>query len=568
MQEVFGARQATQTNLNISVSPTAGNLVSAPQPIEAADIVLPNAQAPDSKLGPAFGSQIKNTTTRDQLTTGLDLLYLGDSQLLDEGKRVVLLRFDVSINNYLEATNFWGDRLFAVTGFQVRSPDVPDDEDIVVYTLAPEYASVLAKESLATANLESYAAQGGGTAEGFDIQGAGRFQRALEELFSTLTDHPIQFASYDNKPNRFAFAFGPRRKIEKRSWIDPRRIFGNTYQINYEIEPGPRDVYALVILPCHTKTIVVDRVLDKSFFTRGFSKIFADLDKLNSEHLESEGEPLPPKNEDGSGHDDKKVITGKAGNTASADDKLGWQDSALANSSGTSLQIYQGKALTGIIANSPRKTQQESKTLAFQILKKPHDQEDELGVFKKLPFGLATDDAQFLTSAVINLGYKCFPQDMKPKGWPEEIYPKTTSSIYITGLNISSETEVRLDNTPIPKVHTHFQGRNRLKIDFPPNAHLKAKLEKHLKSSPGVPLKVKLAYVTPGMPQPSPSIDIELKDSGPANKASYSISPEHGVVGTHVKLTAKHSPIDFRHAQNIIVGGNRARIIPGLKKKE
>ena len=214
LHEVFGARQATQVDTNVSVSPATADLLSAPSPVESGDVVLPEAPTIGGNLGPTFASQLKNTTTQDQLITGLDLLYLGDSQLLDNGKRAVLLRFDVSVNNYLDGTDWMGDKRFALVGFRVRALGI-EEKDITVYTLAPEYSSVKSQESLATAQIESYAAQGGGTVEGFNIQGAGRFQRAFEELLSTLTDHPIQFASYDNRPNRFAFAFGPRRKIEK-----------------------------------------------------------------------------------------------------------------------------------------------------------------------------------------------------------------------------------------------------------------------------------------------------------------------------------------------------------------
>ncbi|MCK5343505.1 MAG: hypothetical protein KAR20_08875 [Candidatus Heimdallarchaeota archaeon] len=238
LQEISQIKQATQKNFSGSASPATGGLVRAPEGIESETLSLDNLTQPSGEIGLSHSSLLRGKVDREWDLLGRDLLYLGDMQVLDDAKKLVLVRFDISINNYLD---LGGRKDFAYVKF-ILSPNAK------VYFLSPEYKSIVSRESLITSRLEDYAAQLGAVVEGFDVQTAMRYQRALEEGFIRLIESPTEFGVYGNKPNEYAFAFGPRRRIVKRSWLNPKRIFGDKYRLDYELEPGTRAVYALVIV--------------------------------------------------------------------------------------------------------------------------------------------------------------------------------------------------------------------------------------------------------------------------------------------------------------------------------
>jgi len=255
IQELLRVKQQSQTTINVSAAPAAssgttgstGSTASAPTPPTPTDLSVP------SNFGlPAEGS-LRKRIALNQGITGYELLYLGDNDLLSKEKQAILIRIDLSVRNFTKVKSFLGYPQFVTVGFSAMARNAPtekfSDTGVSVYTLEPEYTSVVAQESLLSSRIENYTAQATAPYQGMNITGSGSYQRALEEGFLSLVETPIQYSIYTNKPNRFAFAFGPRRRINKRSWINPQRLFGDTYEIQYELEPGSRAVYALLALP-------------------------------------------------------------------------------------------------------------------------------------------------------------------------------------------------------------------------------------------------------------------------------------------------------------------------------
>lgn len=270
IQSRFGALQATRTDASVSISLATGEVASPPDPAESENIKLPSPPPPNDNIGLLHEALLRKKISQEQDLMGWKLKILGDSRVHNEAEnRLVLLRFDVSINNYLKGETWLGEKNFAIINFAVKTSEPSScHKKPIVYSLVPEFTSSVGEESLVTNNLENLALQGGGSVEGVDIAGAGRFQRALEEYLQTLVEEPVQFAIY--RQNSFAFAFGPTRQIYKRSWLDPRRWLGNTYQIDYEIEPGPRDVYALLIIPKCARELKVSYKPSKDVRTDNF----------------------------------------------------------------------------------------------------------------------------------------------------------------------------------------------------------------------------------------------------------------------------------------------------------
>lgn len=252
IQELLRVKQQSQTTINVTATPaaststnssTGGTTSTAPGLPTLTDLLAPN------NFGlPAEGS-LRKRIALDQNITGYELLYLGDNDLLSKEKQAILLRIDLSVKNFTKVKSFLGSPQFVMAGFSARARKAPTDEfsdtGVSVYTLQPEYTSVVAQESLLSSRIENYTAQ----ATSGTITGGGSYQRGFEEGFLSLVETPIQYSIYTNKPNRFAFAFGPRRRINKRSWINPQRMFGETYEIQYELEPGSRAVFALLAMP-------------------------------------------------------------------------------------------------------------------------------------------------------------------------------------------------------------------------------------------------------------------------------------------------------------------------------
>lgn len=256
VQEVFEARQGTQLNTNISASPTGTTPVTAPGKIESDKIDLTKLNVPAGDPGLSYSANLRKKMNDSWEVMGRSMFLSGDQALKNVNNNVVLVRFDVSVNNYIPADTFGDTVRFAYIRFSVcetgtgtESKECVAAKDLKIYALEPEFNSEVSKESLITDALEDYRGEMGGTTEGVDIQGAFRYQRALYEGFQKLVEQPLQFAVYGSKQNVFGCALGPMRQIVKRSWINPARIFGNKYRIDHIIEPGTRQCYAIIVLP-------------------------------------------------------------------------------------------------------------------------------------------------------------------------------------------------------------------------------------------------------------------------------------------------------------------------------
>lgn len=339
--------------------------------------------------------------------------------------------------------------------------------------------------------------------------------------------------------------------------------FGTTYKIEYEIEPGPRDVYALVVLPCRAKTLVIDRVVEQSFSTSGFSRVFDYFKILKEREIEftqsvknigntKDGGtsqnigPMQKTPDGGGGLEEEpqmfRVIKADGGGNGGV------------KAMGTLPHIY--ALQTMFVAG----------------------QDNPLWHYVKAAHGSSTYDGKFMPSTVIELGYTCPAAKGGTIVEPPKLFPKTISELFVSGPNITSETQVFLGGVPLPGKNVRLVGRNKIVVSVPPDAGLAEFMDKHFspKTPPGappVPIPVTgplipLTYYTPGMSQPSLAFQVELVRSGPAPKPSYSLSPEFGVVGTHVKVSAKNTPVDFQLAQNVLIGGKVAPIIAGLTKKD
>jgi hypothetical protein len=252
LQSVFAIKQATQLDTNISASPAgpAGSpAVAAPGKIDSGNIDLTKLTIPDANTGLSYSASLRKRMNDAWEVMGRSL-YLSGDQSLKRASNVILVRFDVGINNYIPADAFFDTKRFAYIKFTVtRDKNKKEtDEDITIYSLEPDFNSTVSKESLITDSLENYQGEAGGSNGAINAQGAFRYQRALDEAFQTLVEEPMQFAVYGSTKNEFGCALGPMRKVVKRSWINPARIFGDKYRIDYIIEPGVRQCYALIVL--------------------------------------------------------------------------------------------------------------------------------------------------------------------------------------------------------------------------------------------------------------------------------------------------------------------------------
>ena len=219
----------------------------------------------DSNLGIRYEDKLRALHNNKQLSAQRRLLYIGDLSYQNPDKRAYLVKFNVSINQYLATTSY---KQFAHVKFMVRGYDQNKQEtNVEIYGLLPEYSSIVAKESLVNSVLNDYSGQLGGSYSGIDAKATGSLQKYVQETLVTAIERPLEFAIYQNKRrssgvedkhSSFVFAFGPRRTLEKRSWINPARWFGNTYRIDYEIHPGLRTCYAIVVTDKKTSSFSFD----------------------------------------------------------------------------------------------------------------------------------------------------------------------------------------------------------------------------------------------------------------------------------------------------------------------
>lgn len=286
IQESLGIKQTVSNQFNIAAaSPTGGSPVTPPPPLPAAPSVP--ASAPGEKLQQDFSTALRKKIVTDQEITGYELLYLGDTQLLNDEKKVALLGFNISLNKAFPREE--SDE-FAVVHFKVFRPrengewepnDLNCAKNIWVYAILPEMSSILASESLESATLTELAAQIGGGFHGLDAQAAARLQRTLNESLSTLLDVPMQFGIYEREKNTFTVAFGPRRKPKKKHWF-LRLIGADPYEIEYYIPAGTKACYALILM---------DKSIEKLGVYAYCSGEILELPKYESE-AEKSSDPL------------------------------------------------------------------------------------------------------------------------------------------------------------------------------------------------------------------------------------------------------------------------------------
>ena len=233
-----------------------------------------------------------------------------------------------------------------------------------------------------------------------------------------------------------------------------------------------------MIVPCNTPKIYIDRVFGRQFFYKDFSSVFEDLGildeqfKLSHVYISEEWNKDIRTNLNERFFEDNTIKKG-------VQKKWGILEEAV---------IDEEAKIDGILAS--------------------------LNVFSWARWSTDTDDQKLLPTQVINLDPKIYACKMTPtvEVTPSEIVPKATTELFVSGPNISSETEVRIHNIAIPKKHTRLVGRNKLKILLAPNSELKDLLETHIKkyqflknwfpSVPALGPTVKLTYFTPGMPNP------------------------------------------------------------------
>ncbi len=252
-QEAFGVRQDERTRATFGVSladPDAPGPTppSAPRRRRWPWWAGGYAAAPLLVPGLTFNEQLRQRVDAAQHLAAYDLLFLGDARLLNRRSRAALIRFELSFNRYVD---LGARRRFAVVEFQLR-PKQPGTPRFSVYLLSPEYSAMVSQEAAVRQTVSEYAAQILGSWGGIGASGSYGSRDRVREEFEALLETPLQFAVQHSRPLvggglRFAFAFGPRRRLVERSALNPARWFGANYDLAYELQPGPRTCQALVV---------------------------------------------------------------------------------------------------------------------------------------------------------------------------------------------------------------------------------------------------------------------------------------------------------------------------------
>ena len=247
LNEIRGLREARSTSFELVAGRSASDGTS-PDPPDADDVSADLPAAPTGTVGLDYGTLLRRRFTQDQLRAAYELLYLGDSALLDPNRRAWLIRVDVSIDRFVRCGTtpkfIWVD--FEVDAAATETTDGAGsdgerrdrDSEVQIYAVMPEYSAITSQESWSANTQGSAALRGAYPIGAVDLQSAASTRSNREETFLQAREHPLQFALYGESANRCTFAFGPRRRLTKRSWINPARWVGSTYRIDYEIHPG------------------------------------------------------------------------------------------------------------------------------------------------------------------------------------------------------------------------------------------------------------------------------------------------------------------------------------------
>ncbi|MGE0713317.1 MAG: hypothetical protein AB7N76_26510 [Planctomycetota bacterium] len=256
-----------------------------------ADLVGPSADEPEAPAAPAHPDRCRcarcaalilvagaagpftGPTSSEVLRQRLDLVddvlaherrSEGDAALLGPRARAVLLRFDVCFNAYLD---LGARRRFVVVAFRVRGKD-PRTPAFEVHLLVPELRSITSDEWLVDAASSELAASLLGSWGGTGLTAGWSSRDRLEERFGALLTTPLQFGIYRGRGNveepafTFAFAFGPRRRLLERALLNPARWFGSSYELAYELQPGPRACEAVLVFPEVAQGASLDLVVE------------------------------------------------------------------------------------------------------------------------------------------------------------------------------------------------------------------------------------------------------------------------------------------------------------------
>jgi len=184
----------------------------------------PAELSPDTSANQAslpFSARLRKTINEQEELYGYMLHYLGDADLRSSDKRVILIRFDVSLNEYMKADSL----SFDYVTFTFKT----DQKKFRIYYVGPEYSSVVAEEQLANALIKNYSGEIAARYANANVHMEGRLNRDQLENMEYLLERPMKFAVYDNpytykdvpEDKSVTFAFGPRRNIFKRSWYNP-----------------------------------------------------------------------------------------------------------------------------------------------------------------------------------------------------------------------------------------------------------------------------------------------------------------------------------------------------------
>jgi hypothetical protein len=240
VQEIFGVRESSRIAVQVAAGEQTGDKVAAPAIPSAAAPSLP--AAPTGSVGRTRNAILTSLIADGDIQHGYRLLFGGDAEFADPAKRVYLLRLDVGI---LQETDTDADS-FLMGQFKVS--ETTDTWMVRVYALGPEYSSLVAQESWISSHLSEFAGSLGYPVGSLDLQVAAQRQQATEESFLSLVERPLEFSAYGPGPDEFRFGFGPHRMIVKRSWINPARIFGDTYRIDYRIRAGTRPCFVVIVV--------------------------------------------------------------------------------------------------------------------------------------------------------------------------------------------------------------------------------------------------------------------------------------------------------------------------------
>jgi hypothetical protein len=275
VQESFSARELSAARAAVTVQPGAAADATPPTPpasaISAASALPTLASVPAGTFNGTIPEQVNDLTHLESQALEVDLLYsgTGDHAFLGPYARVYLVRFDIGLfptrQNYFLYPLLWirsgfGNAYNFTKGwFAQVSFLLPGlGSEVYVYDVDPRYSVLTANEGLA--NLRSLQLTGAAAVP----QGAAAldYLRQLEEQLAQQRRYPLQLGAMRDE-REFSWTFGPRRRVERRSWLWAWLPFVGRYKIESRLEPGSRTAHAVLVvrdirrlLPCREEKTV------------------------------------------------------------------------------------------------------------------------------------------------------------------------------------------------------------------------------------------------------------------------------------------------------------------------